>query len=130
MAMLKETWDRVELVAAMTAMREFEKRCGDISQLVGERADPGQRPEIEALYKQLKSDLEEAAKYGTLSGKREPQTRIESAFYDPAVRQARLALRPATNSNPWNSSWVSALWEAGSEFSYFLHQMEGLLKEQ
>lgn len=126
-----EAWNRVELAAAIDAMRAFENRCNEISARIGEkkRLEPYERSELEQLYKALKSDLGAAAKCGTLSGRREIQTRIESAFYDPAVRKAHIALRPATNSNPLTSKWVGALWEAGSEFSYFLHQMEGLLKE-
>lgn len=128
---MKDAWDKSELAAAMASMREFENRCNDISNRIGSKhhIDPYERSELEHLYKALKFDLKEAAKCGTLSGRREPQTRIESAFFDPAVRKAHIALRPATNSNPLTSRWVGALWEAGSEFSYFLHQMEGLLKE-
>lgn len=128
---MKEVWDKAELAVAAAAMREFENRCNEIANLIGDkrRIDPYERGELERLYKALKSDLKEAAKYGTMSGSRGPRTRIESAFYDPAVRKAHIALRPPTNSNPLTSRWTGALWEAGSEFSYFLHQMDRLLQD-
>jgi ribonuclease HI len=123
---MDQSWNRAELAAAMEAMRGFENRCSHLATLVNDRAD---RRDLENLYKQLKSDLNQAAKTGTLLGKRTPQTRIESAFYYPAVRNAHIALRPATNSNPQNSGWAGALWKAGTEFTYFLSQMEELSKK-
>ena len=123
--------DKAELEAVANVMRQFEKRCNALSKLVNEKmSNRHARPELEHLYKDLKADLKQAAKYGTLSGRRQPLTRIESAFFDAAVRRAHIALRPATNSNPQKSHWVGALFEAGSEFSYYLYQMDKMLQER
>jgi hypothetical protein len=85
---------------------------------------PSERSDVEHHYRSLKADLKEASKYGTLSGRRRAMSRAEECFYAPAVRRAALDLRPPTNSNPLTSGWLSAVFEAQSEFSYWLHGLD------
>ncbi|MDI1340001.1 hypothetical protein [Polaromonas sp.] len=106
-------------------MNHFESRCEDLMSLLAEkrRFSPGERDHAESLYRALKDDLKEAAKCGTVSGKRQEPTEAERCFYQPAVQRAALALRPATNSHPVQSNWFSAVHEAQMEFSYWRHNM-------
>lgn len=99
---MNEQFDLEDIRSVASAMLEFERRCDEILTLLGEKRSlqRHEREEIEQLYKSLKSNLKEAAKYGTLSQRRVPLTRAEQCFYDPAVRRAAIALRPATNSHP------------------------------
>lgn len=123
------TWNITELNATIAAMQKFKNRCNELLQLIDSNTRRANLSEIRRLYTELKSDLKSASKYGTLSGKREVQSLIESAFYDPAVRKAHLALRPAINSNPWNSEWFGAIYEAEMEFSDSLGELERILKK-
>ncbi len=123
---MSENFDPVELQQIELALRAYKDRCEEILQLLGEKRSLslGEREQIVALYAALKDDLKAAAKHGTLSKSRRQQTRAETCFFDPAVRRAVLNLRPATNTNPISSHWFSAVFEAQSEFSYWLHNMD------
>ena len=125
---MTEQFDPAEVRSVAAALREFERRCVAILELLGEKHSLSQseRQEATRLYTLLKSDLKDAAKHGTLSGRREARSRVEECFFDPAVRRAHIDLRPATNSHPVSSRWFAAVFEARSEFSYWLHNMAGL----
>ena len=122
---MPEAFDSAEVGLVREALRGFELRCeAVIDMLDGKRhLSPGERSEIEALYRTLKDDLKKAAKHGTLSGRRDAKSRVEECFYAPAVSRAAIDLRPPTNSNPIVSGWLSALLAARSEFSYWLHSL-------
>ena len=128
---MNENWDIEELKAVAAALAAFEARCEEIMMLLGEKRylPQDERERVQDMYRSLKTDLKEAAKYGTLSGMREPLSRAESAFYDGAIRKAHIALRPATNSNPITSRWFGAVHEAQMEFSYYRHNLASLLSE-
>jgi hypothetical protein len=119
-------FDTADYEAVADALREWQDRCKAIIALLANKKTLSryERAEATELYTSLKNDLKEAAKRGTLSGRREPMTRAESAFYDPAVRKAHIAMRPKTNSHPLTNRWLSAMFETEGEFSYVLHQMD------
>lgn len=117
----------VDASAVLAAMAEFEARCDRIMVLLGEkrRLNPDELADVQEQYRSLKSDLKEAAKAPYVhEPKRARELSVcESAFYDPAVRKAHIALRPATNSNPIRSGWFAAVHEAQMEFSYYRHNL-------
>lgn len=117
--------DTNEHQLVVNKMNHFESRCEHLMSLLSEkkRFSPGEREHAESLYRALKDDLKEAAKCGTVSGKRQEPTEAERCFYQPAVQRAALALRPATNSHPIHSNCFSAVHEAQMEFSYWRHHM-------
>jgi hypothetical protein len=125
---MNENFDTGEIRAIAEALREYERRCEEILSLLADKRHllPNERSTVEELYRALKEDLKRAAKHGTLSGNRQPQTRAEQCFYDPALRRAAIDLRPATNSNPISSRWFGAVSEARSELSYWLHNLAAL----
>jgi hypothetical protein len=79
-----------------------------------------ERGTVEERYRSLKNDLKAAAKAPFLHQpmRNRELTLCESAFYDPAVRKAAIALRPATNSNPIASRWYSAVSEAQMHYRH------------
>jgi hypothetical protein len=119
--------------AVLAAMAVFEERCEAIMLLIGEkrRLTPAELEEVRERYTTLKTDLKQAAKepYVHEPRRRRELTVCESAFYDPAVRKAAIALRPATNSNPVHSHWFGAVYEAQTEFSYYRHNLNKALQE-
>lgn len=123
----------VDAAAVLAAMEEFEARCDRIMLLLGDkrRLDPDELADVREQYTSLKTDLKEAAKAPYVhEPKRARELSVcESAFYDPAVRKAHIALRPATNSNPISSRWFSAVHEAQMEFSYYRHNLTGALEK-
>lgn len=125
---MSEQFDPEQLAATGAAMQELERRCETILVMLGGKKTISrfEQSEVSVLYLRLKEDLKAASKYGTLDGKRRPRTRAEECFYDPAVRRAHIDLRPKTNSHPISGRWFSAVFEAKSEFSYWLHNMQGL----
>ena len=125
---MNEDFDPAELRAVALAMREFKRRCDAIAVMLQGKTGLRlhEREELRTLYEALKRDLKAAAKNGTLSGSRTALSRAEQCFYDPAVRRAAIDLRPATNSHPLNGNWMGARYEAGSEFSYYLHNVSGI----
>ncbi|OUM01657.1 hypothetical protein [Variovorax sp. JS1663] len=121
-----------DVEAVLSAMAAFEARCEEIMTLLGEKRwlPPAEREAVEELYRSLKNDLKTAAKapFVHQPTRNRALTVCESAFYDPAVRKAAIALRPATNSNPIGSHWYSAVHEAQMEFSYYRHSLKRALE--
>jgi hypothetical protein len=72
---------------------------------------------LQELLKSLKSRLREAAK-------RSSRNEFESAYFEPAVRNAAAHLRIATNSHPIKSNWLSALLHIRLDITYCLSQLE------
>lgn len=125
---MDDSFDPSDLSVVAGALRSYEQRCEEILTLLDDKRSlfPTEREEARRLYESLKNDLKAAAKHGMLSKRRERQSRTEECFYEPAVRQAAIALRPATNTNPLTSGWFHAVSDAESELSYWLHSIDGL----
>lgn len=115
-----------ELQSIRGKLAGFDSRCEAIVALLGDRRHlPREdRGHLEELYRSLKDDLKRAAAVGTVSGEKRAPTEAEKYFYGPAVRAAALALAPAVNSNPINSDWSSALYDAQIEFAHYMPKLE------
>jgi hypothetical protein len=122
-------WSESELRLIEAALLRWEARCQEVmGRLAGHRAcDDAASSDVEPLYQSLRHDLDEAAKHGSVSSKRALLSRAESAFFDPAVRQAAAALRPATGSHPITTQCYGALQEAQTRFAHYRRQIESLL---
>ena len=120
-------FDPEDATPVLGAMAAFESRCEEIMALISEkrRLNPDELADVQERYRSLKSDLKEAVKspYVHEPRRKRELTVCESAFYDPAVRRAHIALRPPTNSNPISSQWFGAVHEAQMEFSYYRHSL-------
>lgn len=109
---------RLEGVAGEVAARLRDKRV--LSQ--------SEREHVTAAYTALKEELRRLRATGTVGGIRRGRTEFEDRFFLPAVRQALIALRAPTNTNPLSSRWASQLFEAQTEISYHLDRLQRELK--
>lgn len=80
-------------------MREFVQRCEALLELLAQPS-PYWSAAAAEQYRSLKRDLEAAARYGTVSGRRGLQSRCEVIAYLPGVRHARNELRPPATAKP------------------------------
>ena len=107
-------------------LRRLESIVGQVAtQLRGKRTlSQSERAQITAAYTALKDELRRLRETGTVGGVRRERTEAEEHFFFPAVRQALIALRAPTNTNPLSSNWEAQLSEARTEISYHLDRLE------
>lgn len=75
----------------------------------------------------LKAHLKQRASTGTVDGARRRPTRIEDAFYEPAVRKASANFALRTNAPP--AQWASGLYSPSADISYLASQLDVLIRE-
>ncbi|QPS74843.1 hypothetical protein [Delftia acidovorans] len=124
--LMTENFDADEIRAIRAKLLGFQSRCKQISNEIGERKSLtiDEKERLQELYTSLKADLK--AESAALRKCWDDLSRAEECFYEPAIRKAAIALRPATNSNPITSGWFSALYDCEGEFSYVLFNLEKL----
>jgi hypothetical protein len=107
-------------------LRHLEGMIGAVAdQLRGKKKlTQDEREQVTAAYTALKAELRALLKTGTVGASRREPTVSEERFFQPAVRQALIALRSPTNTNPLTSKWATQLFEAESEISYHLNRLE------
>ncbi|WP_409460987.1 hypothetical protein ACK1O1_04315 [Stenotrophomonas maltophilia] len=88
---------------------------------------PDDLQDYRARLVELKAHLKQRASTGTVDGSKRRPTRIEDAFYEPAIRQASANFSLRTNAPP--SEWVTGLYGPSSDISYLASQLQELLKE-
>lgn len=88
---------------------------------------PHELQSYRARLVELKAHLKQRASTGTVDGSKRRPTRIEDAFYEPAIRQASANFSLRTNAPP--SEWVTGLYGPSSDISYLASQLQELLKE-
>lgn len=80
---------------------------------------------VRELYVDLKSDLKNASKRGTILPKSEKNKAFtEDAIYGSAVRHASIELRPKTNTHPISSKWILAIESCKSELEYYFEKLK------
>lgn len=121
---MTEEFDLAEIRVIRARLLGYQARSNQVSEAIGEkrRLTPVETEHVRGLYTSLKNDLKaEAAEFRK---RWDHLSRVESCFYEPAIRKAAIALSPATNSNPITSDWMSALFDVEHELSYCLHGLE------
>lgn len=108
------------------ALESFELRTTEIVSRIDGRRQIGafEKGELQALYAALKDDVKAAGKRGKVADDRAPQTDWERYFFTPALLKAATMLRAKSNTHPITSNWIGSLLDAGTEFSYYLHQLK------
>lgn len=111
-------------------LRRLETGLGEVAaQIRGKRTlSQFEREQVTAAYSAIKDELRRLRETGTVGGARRERTESEERFFVPAVRQALIALRAPTNTNPISSGWASQLSEAQTEISYHLDRLERELR--
>ena len=112
-------------------MRSYSKRMTEIMDLIGDnqRLSPADKERIQGLYTSLKADLKADYKRGDTKRGQEEMTKIEKAYFHPAIHEAYCDLRAATNSHPINSNWRSELYAAHFDIGHLLSQLESQYPE-
>lgn len=123
---MTENFDADEIRAIRAKLLGFQSRCKQISNEIGDHKSLtiNEKAKLQELYTSLKADLKTES--AALRKSWNDLSRAEECFYEPAIRKAAIALRPAINSNPITSRWFSALYDCEGEFSYVLFNMEKL----
>lgn len=107
---------------AVAVIRELRRFRDDINQILNAISDKTaisaeETVRLQELIKSLKSRLREAAKRGS-------RNEFESAYFEPAVRNAAAHLRIVTNSHPVKSNWLSNLLGIRLDITHCLAQLE------
>ena|ERR1700674_5784384 len=108
-----------DAVAVIHELRRFRDDINQILNAIGDKTliSAEETVELQELLKSVKSRLREAAK-------RSSRNEFESAYFEPAVRNAAANVRIVTNSHPIKSNWRSALLGIRLDITYCLSQLE------
>lgn len=124
--------DTVYLQEARAILAELRRIQGEFEKLMsaGDRLANSRSYEVEEVrvrLAELKVYLKERSSNPTIDGHKRAATILESAFFDPAVRSASAHFRLRVNAPA--SQWVSGLYEASSDISYYVFQLEAHIAE-
>lgn len=124
--------DTFNLQEAQRLLAELQRVHAEFEEL----ADAGDRhrtlgaDELEQCRQRLislKAHLKQRAATGTIDGSKRRLTRLEDAFYDPAVRKASANFSLRTNAPP--SQWSSGLYNPSVDIAYLASQLEEMIRE-
>jgi hypothetical protein len=104
--------DRLNARAVIDALQSFANRIEQILSLIGDKKfiSPGEKEYVQELYRSLKSDMKDAAKYRTTDRVARALTNFENTYFESAVRQAAANMTVAVNSHPLRSNWYGCLY--------------------
>lgn len=77
----------------------------------------------------LKNEIKEAAKYETLSRRKNAKTELEQYFFGPAVRSTSANFRLRTDTSPKSELWARGLHEVEFELSYAIDGLQRFAAE-
>jgi hypothetical protein len=124
--------DTNDLQEARTILAELQRVHAEFEELmrVGEQLKNSRAYVVEEFRDRLialKAYLKERSKNATIDGRKRAMTRLESAFFDPAVRSALAHFGLRVNAPA--AQWVSGLYESASDISYYAFQLEDHINE-
>jgi hypothetical protein len=115
-----------EVERILDALRIYETRIHRMLERAKEGAKlaPWDLEQLQQMTVDLKADIKAAAKRGKINDDRVPQTRLESAYYDPAMREASARFTLRTNTKPSTDTWRSGIRTPLNEITYYIWQLE------
>lgn len=115
-----------EATAVIHALREFRDRIDELLKRLDVETEwpPAEVAELQKLFRSLKTDVEKAARYGTVSGVRAERNEYEENFFQPAVVAAKAHSTTPANSSPLESNWIGPLEYIRDDFTHMLDQLE------
>lgn len=124
--------DTIDLQEAQLVLAELLRVHDEFEEIAaaGDRhrsLAPDELADYRARLVGLKAHLKERSNTGTIDGSKRRPTKIEDAFYEPAIRQASANFSLRTNAPP--SQWVTGLYGPSSDISYLASQLQDLLRE-
>jgi len=125
--------DMNDLQEARAILAELNRVHGEFEELMsaGDRLKNSRAYEVEEFRERLialKAYLNQRSKNATVDGSRRTLSRLESAFFDPAMRSASAHFRLRINAP--TSGWVSGLYESASDISYYASQLQSYIEEE
>jgi hypothetical protein len=119
-------FDSEEAKRVLTALQAFETRINEMLHDAGNgpKLAPWMEDNLRARTVDLKADIKAAAKRGKINDDRAPQTIYESAFFDPAMREASARFMLRTDTNPSSQKWRSGIHTVLGEITYYIYQLE------
>lgn len=124
--------DTFNLQEAQLLLAELQRVHAEFEELAdaGDRHRTLSADELEQNRKrliELKAHLKQRAATGTVDGSKRRLTRLEDAFYEPAVRKASANFSLRTNAPP--SQWASGLYGPSVDIAYLASQLEDMIRE-
>ena len=124
--------DTFNLQEAQRLLAELQRVHAEFEELAdaGDRHRTLSADELEQCRQRLislKAHLKQRAATGTIDGSNRRLTRLEDAFYEPAVRKASANFSLRTNAPP--SQWSSGLYNPSVDIAYLASQLEDMIKE-
>ncbi|HEL4805649.1 hypothetical protein [Stenotrophomonas maltophilia] len=124
--------DTFNLQEAQRLLAELQRVHAEFEELAdaGDRHRTLSADELEQCRQRLislKAHLKQRAATGTIDGSKRRLTRLEDAFYEPAVRKASANFSLRTNAPP--SQWSSGLYNPSVDIAYLASQLEDMIKE-
>jgi hypothetical protein len=107
--------------AGLAVLSRYSERMESLITRLAEKSD---MHGVARDYKALKDDLKEDYERLTRKESQGQASHVEVAFVSPALHEASTRLRPATNSNQYNSRWLDAIYSAKIDIDSLLRQLE------
>lgn len=116
----------MEVKRVLGALRGIDARINEMLARSPEGSTllPWEAQPLREMTVQLKADIKAAAKRGKIDDSRDPQTAIESAYFDPALREASARFMLRTDTSPSTQKWRSGLNTVRGEITYYIWQLE------
>jgi hypothetical protein len=118
--------DTAERQRVLIALKDAEGRIARMLKHSpeGVKLPPWDEDRLRSETVELKADIKAAAKRGKINDDRIPQTIWESAFYDPAMREASARFLLRTDTSPSTDKWRSGIRTVLGEITYYIWQLE------
>ena len=116
----------------MTALCELDRRIAAMlaKSPEGKKLPPWEESSLRQETVTLKADIKAAAKRGKILEDRHAQTELESAYFDPALREASARFLLRTDASPSSAKWRSGLATVQGEISYYIWSMKRQYPEE
>lgn len=113
----------VEKQAVIDQLWEYERKFTAIMELIGDKRQlrGEEKTQAQQMLRELKDSLESDCK--ELHRNREQLNQYESAYLEPALREAKADIMIRVNTIP-NNNWHSNLYGACIDITHMLHQLE------
>lgn len=105
------------------SLSHYDKRIDRLMSVLSEGRQMDMKLATE-LYSAIKADLRSDHKSLEARRRSGETTAVEDAYLIPALHEALVHLHPATNTNPHNSDWYSAVYDAHIDISHVLFQLQ------
>lgn len=127
--------ETIDLVEARKMADEIRRLHDQLEALmreggVGKSLSPNETASLQSRLKSIKEEIKTAAKHGTMSRRKQAQTRLEEMYFGPGLRSASANFRLAVNANPTSDKWVRELYDPAGDLSFTLHNLEAHILDE